>query len=67
MDEALAMAGKIGEKSALSVKLSRIAIDQGLHSSFEQILEIEANHMLICIGAQNQEKFISQKLDEMKK
>ena len=67
MDEALAMARKIGEKSALSLKLSRIAIDQGLHSSFEQILEIEANHMLICIGAQNQEKFISKKLEEMKK
>ena len=67
LDEALAMAGKIGEKSALSLKLSRIAIDQGLHSSFEQILEIEANHMLICIGAQNQEKFISKKLEEMKK
>lgn len=67
MDEALAMARKIGEKSALSLKLSRIAIDQGLHSSFEQILEIEANHMLICIGAQNQEKLISKKLEEMKK
>ena len=67
MDEALAMARKIGEKSALSLKLSRIAIDQGLHSSFEQILEIEANHMLICIGAQNQEKFISKKLEEMEK
>jgi len=67
MDEALAMARKIGEKSLLSLKLSRIAIDQGLHSSFEQILEIEANHMLICIGAQNQEKFISKKLEEMKK
>jgi enoyl-CoA hydratase len=32
MDEAMAMARKIGEKSPLALKLSRIAIDQGLHS-----------------------------------
>lgn len=67
IDEALGMANKIGEKSPLSLKLSRIAIEQGLHSSFEQILEIEANHLLICISAQNQKEFMEKKLQKMKK
>jgi enoyl-CoA hydratase len=66
LDEALAMAGKIGKKSLLALKLSRIAIDQGLHSSFEQTLELEAGHLLTCVGAQNQEKFVERKLEKMK-
>jgi enoyl-CoA hydratase len=67
LDGALAMAGKIGKKSSLALKLSRIAIDQGLHSSFEQTLELEAGHLLACVGAQNQEKFVERKLEKMKK
>jgi enoyl-CoA hydratase len=67
IDEALGMADKFGEKSPLAMKLSRIAIEQGLHSSFEQILEIEANHLLICISAQNQKEFVEKKLQKMKK
>lgn len=65
LDEALAMARRIGEKSPLSLKLSRIAIDQGLHASFEQTLELEASHLLTCVGAQNQKKFVEQKLEKM--
>jgi len=67
LDEALAMARKIGEKSPLALKLSRIAIDQGLHSSFEQALELEAGHLLTCVGAQNQNRFVETKLQKMKK
>ena len=67
MNEALGMAKKIGEKSPLALKLSRTAIEQGLHSSFEQILEIEANHLLVCISAQNQKDFMEKKLKKMKK
>lgn len=66
MDEALEMARKIGEKSPLSLKLSRIAIDQGLHASFEQTLELEASHLLTCVGAQNQKKFVEKKLEKMR-
>ncbi len=66
LDESLAMARRIGEKSPLALKLSRIAIDQGLHSSFEQTLEMEAGHLLTCAGAQNQQKFVERKLDQMK-
>ncbi|MGV7224576.1 MAG: enoyl-CoA hydratase/isomerase family protein [Nitrospinales bacterium] len=65
-DESMAMARKIGEKSPLALKLSRIAIDQGLHSSFEQTLEMEAGHLLTCAGAQNQQKFVDRKLEKMK-
>ena len=66
LDESMAMARRIGEKSPLALKLSRIAIDQGLHSSFEQTLEMEAGHLLTCAGAQNQQKFVERKLDQMK-
>ena len=66
MDEAFAMEGRIAKKSPLALKLSRIAIDQGLHSSFEQILELEANHLLVCVGAQNQKAFVERKLEKMK-
>ncbi len=66
LDEALAMARKIGEKSPLALKLSRIAIDQGLHSSFEQTLELEASHLLTCVGSQNQGRFVESKLQKMK-
>jgi enoyl-CoA hydratase len=65
LEEALAMARKIGEKSPLALKLSRIAIDQGLHSSFEQTLELEAAHLLACAGAQNQKEFVARKLHKM--
>jgi enoyl-CoA hydratase len=66
-DEAMRICKKINQRSPLSIKLSRIAIDQGLHSSFEQILEIESSHMLICITSENQKKFVEKKLKEMKK
>lgn len=66
LDETSEMARKIAAKSPLSLKLSRIAIDQGLHASFEQTLELEASHLLTCVGAQNQIKFVEQKLAKMK-
>ena len=64
--EAMIMAQKIAQKSPLALKLSRIAIDQGLHASFEQTLELEASHLLMCVTAQNQETFVAQKLAKMK-
>jgi enoyl-CoA hydratase len=67
LEEAIAIARKIAERSPLAVKLSRIAIDLGLHSSFEQILEVEANHLLICIVTQDQKEFVKKKLTDMKK
>ena len=66
LDETLAMARRIAKKFPLALKLSRIAIDQGLHSSFEQTLELEASHLLTCVGAQNQKKFVERKLKKMK-
>jgi len=67
MGETLEMCRKIGERSPLSLRLSRIAIDQGLHSSFEQILEIEADHLLICGSSENQKEFVEKRLAVMKK
>jgi enoyl-CoA hydratase len=67
MNETLEMCRKIGQRSPLSLRLSRIAIDQGLHSSFEQILEIEADHLLICGSSENLKEFVEKRLAEMKK
>ncbi len=65
MDAALEMCAKITRRSALALRLSRIAIDQGLHAGFEQTLEIEAAHMLACINSPDQQDRVKQKLTEM--
>jgi UDP-N-acetyl-D-mannosaminuronic acid transferase (WecB/TagA/CpsF family) len=44
-----------------------MALDEGLHSSFEQILALEAEHLLACISAGNQERFVAHNLAEMKR
>ena len=65
--ETMQVCKKINQRSPLALKLSRIAIDQGLHSSFEQILELEASHMLTCVQAEEQKQFVEKKLKAMKK
>lgn len=67
MDAALAMCRKINQRSPLALRLSRTAIDQGLHAGFEEILELEASHLLVCVQAQNQQEYLEQKLRQMKK
>lgn len=67
MAEALDMARKIGRRSTLALRLSRTAVDQGLHSSFEQILELEAAHLMICVSGGNQESFVRDRIEKMKK
>ena len=67
LEAALNMCERIGRNSPLSLKLSRMALDEGLHSSFEQILALEAEHLLACISAGNQERFVAHKLAEMKR
>jgi enoyl-CoA hydratase len=67
LDAAMAMCKKINEKSSLALRLSRIAIDQGLHSSFEQILEMESSHLLTCINSKQQDEYVARKLDQMAK
>ncbi|MCF8061989.1 MAG: enoyl-CoA hydratase/isomerase family protein [Deltaproteobacteria bacterium] len=65
MEEALAMARIIEERSPLALKLSRIAIDQGLDATFEQTLELEAAHLMICIQSRNQADYVRRKLEKM--
>lgn len=67
MDEALNMARTIADRSPLATRLSRTAIDLGLDAGLEEILEIEANHFLICVQAQNQDEFVARKLERMNK
>lgn len=66
MTEAIAMARKIGERSPLALRLSRVAIDQGMEASFDQIMELEASHLLTCINASEQKVFVDSKLKNMK-
>jgi enoyl-CoA hydratase len=66
LDEALDLCRLINTRSPLSLKLSRIAIDQGLHASFEQILELEASHLLTCVNADEQHTLVERKLNRMK-
>ena len=65
LDESMAMAEKIASRSPLAVSLSRTAIDQGMESGFDQILELEKSHLLIC--AQNGTEFVKKRLKEMGK
>jgi len=66
MDQAVAMRRSINERSPLALKLSRIAIDQGISASFEQILELEASHLLTCINSNDQQALVDRKLKKMK-
>lgn len=66
LEQSLDICRSINSRSPLALKLSRIAIDQGLHASFEQILELEASHLLTCINSNEQQTLVDKKLKNMK-
>lgn len=66
IDQAMKTCRSINERSPLALKLSRIAIDQGMNASFEQILELEASHLLTCIYSNEQQALVDSKLKKMK-
>jgi len=63
MTESMAMAKKIASRSPLATRLSRTALDQGMEASFDQTMELEKSHLLIC--AQNGTEFVEKRLKEM--
>jgi len=65
LDESMAMAEKIASRSPLAISLSRTAIDQAMEASFDQVLELEKSHLLIC--AQSGTEFVKKRLKEMGK
>ena len=65
LDQAMEMCRSINQRSPLAIKLSRIAIDQGLNASFEQILELEASHLLTCMNSNEQQALVEKKLKTM--
>jgi len=67
IDRAMEMCRSINERSPLALKLSRIAIDRGLSAGFEQILELEASHLLTCINSNEQQALVDSKLKKMKR
>ena len=67
MDETTALARKIAQRSPLALRLSRIAIEQGLNSSFEQALELEASQILACVGDGTYVEYVERRVEEMTK
>ena len=65
MKAARAMAEKIARRSPLAQRLSRIAIDRGMEASFDQIMELEVSHLLVCAGSEGE--YVRRRLEEMKK
>ncbi len=65
MAESMAMAEKIASRSPLATSLSRTAIDHGMEASFDQIMELEKSHLLIC--SQSGTDFVKKRLKEMNK
>ncbi len=63
--ESMAMAKKIAGRSPLATSLSRTALDQGMEASFDQIMELEKSHLILC--AQSGTEFVEKRLKEMKK
>jgi len=57
-NKTLELCEKIGKRSPMSLRLTRCAFDQGLHASFEQILEIETAHLMAVGGAQNDQQYL---------
>ena len=66
MEEAMAMAGRIADRSPLALRLSRAAIDEGLHSSFEEALALEADHLMECVERTEYMGLVRERLDEMR-
>jgi enoyl-CoA hydratase/carnithine racemase len=67
LEKALALCRKLNGRSSLALKLTRIAVDQGLHASFEQTLELEAAHLLACVAGGDQQAFVERRLARMKR
>jgi enoyl-CoA hydratase len=65
MAESMAMAEKIATRSPLAISLSRTALDHGMEASFDQIMELEKSHLIIC--AQSGTEFVEKRLKEMNK
>ena len=63
MVESMAMAEKIASRSPLATSLSRTAIDHGMEAGFDQIMELEKSHLIIC--AQSGTEFVQKRLKEM--
>ncbi|MCP4022213.1 MAG: enoyl-CoA hydratase/isomerase family protein [Desulfobacteraceae bacterium] len=65
MSESMVMAKKIASRSPLATNLSRTALDHGMEASFDQTMELEKSHLIIC--AQSGTEFVEKRLKEMNK
>ena len=67
MEETMELARKISRQSPLALRLSRSAIEQGLHADFEQTLELEASQLLTCVGEGSYREYVDRKMEQMRK
>lgn len=65
MEETMKMAKRILERSPLAIKLSRIAIDQGMSATFEQTLELETDHLMLAVSSGLQDSYIKNKVEKI--
>ena len=63
--EAMEMAGRIAERSPLALRLSRTAIEQGMHSNIEQTLDLEARQIMECIQEGSYFEYAKRTADRM--
>lgn len=65
--ETMRFCRKVNENSPMAIRLSRTALDLGMSMSFEEILEVEASHLFACVAAGNQDEWVREKLDRMRR
>ena len=61
MEAAFEMCRKMDRNSAVAIRFSRIALDQGLSMNFEEIMELEAGQFLACAATGAADQFLKQK------
>ena len=67
MEAAMELAQQIALRSPLALRLSRSAIEHGLHASFEQALDLEASQLLACVGDGRYLEYVNQRVREITK
>lgn len=63
-ERTMALCEVIGKRSPMSLRFARAAIDQGLHSSFEQVMEMETAHLLSLGGSGHERVFVERRMKE---
>lgn len=67
LEEAQKMAEKILQKSPLAIWMTKVAMDQGLSLSLDQILQLELSQVQLAIASGAAQRYSTKKLEAVKK